>query len=51
MQFAFEQLKSFFHSYDQTAALDAGPHKVLRQYLGAIDHVLNVRQTVGEETG
>jgi type I restriction enzyme R subunit len=51
MQSAFEQLKGFFHGVDYTAALDAEPRNVLRLYLRAIDHVLDVNQTVGEETG
>ena len=33
------------------AALDAEPVNVLRVYLGAVDHVLDVGQNVGEETG
>lgn len=51
MRSAFEQLRSFFHGYDYAAALEAEPVNVLRLYLGAIDHVLDVAQTVGEETG
>jgi type I restriction enzyme, R subunit len=51
MRSAFEQLRGFFHGYDYAAALDAEPSGVLRLYLGAIDHVLDVRQTIGEETG
>jgi type I restriction enzyme R subunit len=51
MRSAFEQLRGFFHGYDYTAALNAEPANVLRVYLGAIDHVLNVNQTVGEESG
>jgi len=51
MRSAFEQLRSFFHGYDYSAALDAEPTDVLRLYLGAIDHVLDVNQAVGEETG
>lgn len=51
MRSAFEQLRGFFHGYNYSAALDAEPANVLREYLGAIDHVLDVRQTVGEETG
>ena len=35
-------VQGFFHGYDYTAALDAPPVNVLRVYLGAIDHVLNV---------
>ena len=34
-----------------TAALNAEPAQVLRLYLGAIDHVLDVKQEVDEETG
>jgi type I restriction enzyme R subunit len=51
MQTAFEQLRGFFHGFDYTAALEADPAGVLRVYLGAIDHILDVRQTVGSETG
>ena len=51
MRSAFEQLRGFFHGYDYSAALDAEPVNVLRVYLGAIDHVLDVGQNVGEETG
>ena len=51
MQTAFEQLQTFFHGVDYTAALEAEPKQVLRLYLRSIDHVLDVNQTVGEETG
>ncbi len=51
MRSAFEQLRGFFHGYDYSAALAAEPENVLRVYLGAIDHVLDVGQTVGEESG
>jgi len=51
MESAFEQLQGFFHGFDYTAALDAEPARVLRIYLGAIDHVLDLNQAVGEETG
>ena len=51
MRSAFEQLRGFFHGFDYTAALDAEPVNVLRVYLGAIDHVLDVARNVGEETG
>ncbi len=51
MRSAFEQLRDFFHGFDYAAALDADPANVLRVYLGAIDHVLDVKHTVGEETG
>jgi type I restriction enzyme R subunit len=51
MRSAFEQLRGFFHGYDYSAALDAEPANVLRVYLGAIDHVLDIGQNVGEETG
>lgn len=51
MRSAFEQLRGFFHGFDYAAALDAEPSKVLRVYLGAIDHVLDVKHTVGDETG
>jgi len=48
---AFEQLRGFFHGCDYAAALEAAPKSVLRLYLNAIDHVLDVNQAVGEETG
>jgi hypothetical protein len=48
---AFEQLRAFFHPYDYAAALEAEPSNVLRVYVGAIDHVLDVKQNVGQETG
>jgi type I restriction enzyme R subunit len=51
MRSAFEQLKSFFHGFDYAAALEAEPADMLRIYLGAIDHVLDVKHTVAEETG
>ena len=51
MQSAFEQLRSFFHDFNYAAALEIDPSKVLRVYLGAIDHVLDVKHTVGDETG
>lgn len=51
MRSAFEQLRAFFHGCDYAAALDAEPANVLRTYLGAIDHVLDVKHTAGEETG
>ncbi len=51
MRSAFEQLRGFFHGYDYSAALNAEPVNVLRVYLGAINHVLDVEQNVGEETG
>ena len=51
MRSAFEQLRAFFHGFDYAAALEAEPANVLRVYLGAIDHVLDVQQNVGEETG
>ncbi len=51
MRSAFEQLQAFFHGCDYEAALDAEPANVLRVYLGAIDHVLDVKHNVGEETG
>lgn len=51
MQSAFEQLRSFFHDFDYAAALEADPSKVLRVYLGAIDYVLDVNHTEGDETG
>ncbi|XZE36029.1 type I restriction endonuclease subunit R [Pirellulaceae bacterium SH501] len=51
MRSAFEQLKGFFHGFDYAAALDVQPSNVLRVYLGAVDHVLDVNQTVGEDSG
>jgi type I restriction enzyme R subunit len=51
MQSAFEQLRGFFHNFNYAAALEVDPSKVLRVYLGAIDHVLDVKHTVGDETG
>lgn len=51
MRSAFEQLLAFFHSCDYAAALEAEPANVLRVYLGAIDHVLDVKHNAGEETG
>jgi type I restriction enzyme R subunit len=33
------------------AALDVSPDQALHLYLGAIDHVLDVNQTIGQETG
>jgi type I restriction enzyme R subunit len=51
MRSAFEQLRAFFHGFDYAAALEAEPAHVLRVYLGAIDHVLDVKHNVGEETG
>ena len=51
MRSAFEQLRGFFHGYDYDAALDAEPVNVLKVYLGAVDHVLDIKQNEGEETG
>jgi len=51
MQSAFEQMRAFFHGCHYAAALEAQPANVLRVYLGAIDHVLDVKHNVGEETG
>jgi type I restriction enzyme R subunit len=51
MRSAFEQLQAFFHGFDYLAALDAEPQRVLGLYVWAVDHVLDVKQTVGEETG
>ncbi len=51
MQSAFEQLRSFFHDFNYAVALDIDPSRVLRVYLGAIDYVLDVKHTVGDETG
>jgi type I restriction enzyme R subunit len=51
MRSAFEQLRAFFHGCDYAAALETEPGNMLRVYLGTIDHVLDVKQNVGEETG
>lgn len=51
MRSAFEQLRAFFHGCDYEAAMEAEPANVLRVYLGAIDHVLDVKHNVGEESG
>ena len=51
MRSAFEQLRAFFHGCDYAVALEAEPADLLRVYLGAIDHVLDVKHTVGDETG
>ncbi|MBG5213821.1 type I restriction endonuclease subunit R [Pseudomonas aeruginosa] len=51
MQSAFEQLRSFFHEFNYAEALETDPSKVLRVYLGAIDHVLDVKHAEGDETG
>lgn len=51
MRSAFEQLRAFFHGFNYEAALHAEPADVLRVYLGAIDHVLDVQHNVGDETG
>lgn len=51
MRSAFEQLRAFFHDCDYAAALEAEPATVLRVYLRAIDHVLDVKHNVGDETG
>ncbi len=51
MTSAFEQLRAFFHGCDYTAALEAEPVNVLRVYLRAIDHVLDAKHNIGEETG
>ena len=51
MRSAFEQLQGFFHGYDYSAAFDATPADVVRVSLGAVNHVLDVGQNVGEETG
>ncbi len=51
MRSAFEQLRGFFHGCDYAAALDAQQANVLRVYLRAIDHVLDLAQSVGEESG
>ncbi len=51
MRSAFEQLRAFFHDFNYAAALEAEPSSVLRVYLGAIDHVLDLRHKVGDETG
>ncbi len=51
MKSAFEQLQGFFHGFDYSAALHSEPNQLLRVYLEAIDHVLDLNQTVGEESG
>jgi type I restriction enzyme, R subunit len=51
MRSAFEQLRDFFHDFNYAAALDAEQSNLLRVYLGAIDHVLDVKHTVGDENG
>ena len=51
MNSAFEQLRAFFHDCDYAKALEAEPESILRDYLRAIDHVLDVKHNVGEETG
>ena len=51
MRSAFEHLQAFFHGCDYAPALEADPATVLRVYLAAIDHVLDVKHNVGEETG
>jgi type I restriction enzyme, R subunit len=51
MRSAFEQLRAFFHDFNYATALEAQPSNVLRVYLGAIDHVLDVMHAVGDETG
>lgn len=51
MRSAFEQLRAFFHDFNYATALEAEPSNVLRVYLGAIDHVLDLKHAVGDETG
>lgn len=51
MRSAFEQLRAFFHDVNYAPALEGEPSKALRVYLGAIDHVLDVKHNVGDETG
>jgi type I restriction enzyme R subunit len=51
MHSAFEQLRAFFHDFDYVAALELKPADVLRVYLGAINHVLDLKHTVGDQTG
>ncbi|HTU47337.1 MAG TPA: type I restriction endonuclease subunit R [Bryobacteraceae bacterium] len=51
MRSAFEQLRAFFHGCDYAAALEAESANVLRVYLSAVDHVLDVKNNAGEETG
>lgn len=51
MRSAFEQLWTFFHGFDYAAALDAEPQNVLRIYANAVDHVLDLKHAVGDETG
>ena len=48
---AFEQLQAFFHGCDYTAALDADRRACVQFYLDAVNHVLDINQTIGEETG
>ncbi|MCF5144398.1 HsdR family type I site-specific deoxyribonuclease [Pseudomonas sp. PA-6-1D] len=51
MQSAFEQLCSFFHEFNYEAALETDPSNALRVYLGAINHILDVKHNAGDETG
>lgn len=51
MHSAFEQLRDFFHGCDYVAALNAHPKDVLSVYLQAIDHVLDLKHTIADETG
>lgn len=51
MQSVFEELKSFFHGFDYHVALDAAPEQVLSLYAWAVDHVLDVKNTVAGKTG
>jgi len=51
MRSAFEQLRAFFHDFDYVTALQVKPADVLRVYLGAIDHVLDVKHAASDETG
>jgi len=51
MQSVFEELKSFFHGFDYHVALDAAPEQVLGLYAWAVDHVLDVKNTVAGKTG
>ena len=51
MRSAFEQLRGFFHGCDYSAALGVDQVNVLRVYLDAINHVLDLNQAVGEDTG
>lgn len=51
MRSAFEQLQGFFHGFDYAAALEAEPASVLRVYQWAVDHVFDIKNKIGDETG